>query len=680
MRLLNVDTLDFEEFMGESEGDIPPYAILSHTWDTEEISYKDYIEQESLSKKGYSKIHRCCEIAKLEGFHYVWIDTCCIDKSSSAELSEAINSMFQWYHDAGICYTYLSDVDGSDDPTVEASSFACSRWFTRGWTLQELLAPAEVVFLNSDWEEIGTKKSLLATVSFATGISRKALDERSWTEYSIAQKMSWAATRRTTRPEDRAYCLMGLFGVNMPLLYGEGHKSFLRLQEEILKRSDDQSIFAWSYPTEEQSHTRVSGLIAPSPEYFKDASQIEQLAQQEHEEEYEHNFEVVNHLIRITVRLLDEVKAMRIERLECESRLHKIVEVRQQEMKNGSEQPKEAQRLPTVPSIIINSEEESGKIAMKELVTSSGFPKLSPAAVRIDSGLHRTNNKMPSLWDDFNSNGLGDEQDKATNCGSWHWFIYEPVIVIPLRCHIGGHQLGIVLSRMSSLVHRGILSRLHNPSIITTEAIRKSQLTPLVTKYAAIVREVDHHWGDKILQSFFQWPQIRIGSLLSAGYTVHETCGLGWSFDSSRRALVQKQKYQSQYDMTESAPLAIFYRVSSHGSLDSAFFISIPAYEESVITCEVGLLNTRKAKFMVLEYELYTTDLASERISYVLLENSQAIVVKYRAGERECFISLSVETLKMMKKSAKSRTPEVSRSSALNSKLLPALRLLYEHP
>ncbi|KAF8857863.1 HET-domain-containing protein, partial [Acephala macrosclerotiorum] len=250
MRLLNVKTLKFEEFIGEVGDGIPPYAILSHTWGSEEVTYNDHTSQRSQTKEGHKKIRRCCQVAESEGFQYVWIDTCCIDKSSSAELSEAINSMFQWYRDAGICYAYLSDVDSSGDPSKKASSFAQSRWFTRGWTLQELLAPAELVFLASDWVEIGTKRSLCDAVSDITRISKKVLEECRWSEYSVAQKMSWAAGRNTTRLEDEAYCLMGLFDVNMPLLYGEGRKAFSRLQQEILKQSDDPSIFAWSYPME----------------------------------------------------------------------------------------------------------------------------------------------------------------------------------------------------------------------------------------------------------------------------------------------------------------------------------------------------------------------------------------------------------------------------------------------
>ncbi|KAK3374843.1 heterokaryon incompatibility protein-domain-containing protein, partial [Podospora didyma] len=269
MRLLNSKTLKFEEFFGEAGHGIPPYAILSHTWGSQEVSFTDHAEERSsLKKEGWGKMLGCCRLADAEGFGYVWIDTCCIDKSSSAELSEAINSMFQWYHDAAICYAYLSDVDSSEDPHLDASSFGCSRWFTRGWTLQELLAPAEVIFLGADWKEIGTRKMLCSKVSSITGISVKALDERRWSEYSVAQKMSWAAGRQTTRPEDSAYCLMGLFDVNMPMLYGEGHKAFSRLQQEILKQSDDQSLFAWSYPEADNSHAQLSGLLAPSPDHF----------------------------------------------------------------------------------------------------------------------------------------------------------------------------------------------------------------------------------------------------------------------------------------------------------------------------------------------------------------------------------------------------------------------------
>ena len=245
MWLINADKLTLEYFADTTNRDFPHYAILSHAWGADEVSFADFTSPEKgISKKGYDKIRNCCEIARSEGFDYAWIDTCCINKSSSAELSEAINSMFQWYRGAGVCYAYLSDVDRSDSPLSRSSSFARSRWFTRGWTLQELLAPLEVVFLDSAWVEIGTKRSLRSTLSSITRINESALERYRGGDFSVAQKMSWAAGRATTRLEDEAYYLMGLFDVNMPLLYGEGGKAFLRLQQEILKQSDDDSLFA----------------------------------------------------------------------------------------------------------------------------------------------------------------------------------------------------------------------------------------------------------------------------------------------------------------------------------------------------------------------------------------------------------------------------------------------------
>jgi hypothetical protein len=189
------------------------YAILSHTWGTEEVSFADHIRRQNLSKGGYDKIRSCCKLAESEGLQYVWIDTCCIDKSSSAELSEAINSMFQWYRNAAICYTYLSDVDSLETPDEVASSFSRSRWFNRGWALQELLAPTEVIFLGSNWTEIGTKRSLCATVSRTTGISQNVLKQGNWSGYSVAQKMSWGAGRPLdlkTRHTASWVCLMSI--------------------------------------------------------------------------------------------------------------------------------------------------------------------------------------------------------------------------------------------------------------------------------------------------------------------------------------------------------------------------------------------------------------------------------------------------------------------------------------
>ena len=679
MRLLSVETLDFEEFMGEVGNGIPSYAILSHTWDAEEVSYKDYIEQKNLSKKGYSKIRCFSELVKSEGFQYFWIDTCCIDKSSSAELSEAINSMFQWYRDADICYAYLSDVESSGDPTAEESSFVRSRWFTRGWTLQELLAPVEVVFLSSDWEEIGTKKSLGATVSAITGVSEIALDERCWPKYSVAQKMSWAAARCTTRPEDGAYCLMGLFGVNMPLLYGEGRRAFLRLQEEILKQSDDQSIFAWSYPEEEHSHTRISGLVAPSPKYFKHASQIEPL-EKEVGEEYENIFEIVNHLMRIRVRLVDKVKAMRIQRLIGESHLHKIVEIQQLgETYPEPEQLAQIEHQLRAQAITIEIGDYSMRPAIQDLGASSGSMSWTPEAMGIESGLRRKDRRQSwrRSWrrsrNGSNSYDLSQEQDSVKSPGSWHWFIYEPVTVIPLKCHIGGHQLGIILSRGPVMVQGGVLSRLHNPSIVATEAVRTDQLTPFVTKYAAIGREINYNLGEALSQNCFRWPEIRIAPLLSAGYNAHENWGLGWTFDHSRAALVLKRGFRSEFEMTEYAPLALFGRISGPDA-NSAFFVSIPKYDENRHTCEIGVLDTHKAQSRILEYDLYSSDLVIERRVDVPLGNGQAVVVKYRAGTGASFLNLSIEALNE-KKIASPRPKGTTKLATLHTNLFPTLKL-----
>ncbi|KAE8394668.1 HET-domain-containing protein [Aspergillus alliaceus] len=253
MRLLNARTFQLVEFVGNP----PPYAILSHTWSTQEVSFQAILSGGAYYMRGFWKIHGCCEKALEDNLEYVWVDTCCIDKSSPAELSEAINSMFEWYKNAHVCYVYLEDVD------VEFP-----RWYTRGWTLQELLAPSNVVFYNTRWDRIGTKRQLLREISDITKIDEMNLIEFGIRPTSVGQKMSWAANRTTTRPEDMAYCLLGLFGVHLPLLYGEGRNAFRRLQEEIIKCSTDMSIFIWK-----DGDTRLVaqgnwGVLATSPGCF----------------------------------------------------------------------------------------------------------------------------------------------------------------------------------------------------------------------------------------------------------------------------------------------------------------------------------------------------------------------------------------------------------------------------
>ena len=192
------------------------------------------------------KVREACRVAREAGYDYLWIDSCCIDKASSSELSEAINSMYLWYSRAKVCYAYLADVPSVEDLDADKSAFRSSRWFKRGWTLQELIAPLSVTFLAMDWKEIGAKHSLACLVEDITSIPQEALlHMRSLDEFSVAQRLSWAARRETTREEDRAYSLLGIFDINMPTLYGEGTRAFRRLQEEIVRRIPDLSLFAW---------------------------------------------------------------------------------------------------------------------------------------------------------------------------------------------------------------------------------------------------------------------------------------------------------------------------------------------------------------------------------------------------------------------------------------------------
>jgi hypothetical protein len=278
MRLLNVKTFEIKEFIG---ADIPPYAILSHTWGTEEVTLHDWqdISRASL-KGGFAKIQGACNQAVKDGLDYIWVDTNCIDKTSSAELSEAINSMFAWYHDAYRCYVYLADTSdtawqrNSDGELDMDASFLQSKWFTRGWTLQELLAPQIVIFFSMNWKPIGTKIDLKTPLSQITGIGAKYLTGGTpiW-RASVARRMSWISKRVTTRIEDTAYCLMGIFEINMPLLYGEGQRAFLRLQEEILKVTDDQSIFCWEWKQSIVNDSWAS-ILAPSPAVFKNSGEF----------------------------------------------------------------------------------------------------------------------------------------------------------------------------------------------------------------------------------------------------------------------------------------------------------------------------------------------------------------------------------------------------------------------
>ena len=247
--------------------EVPDYAILSHVWRADEVGFERYTSSKVSTKLKYAKIDNCCLRAAADGISHVWIDTCCIDKRSSSELSEAINSMYRWYTRARVCYAYLDDVAPGD------LGFDQSEWFERGWTLQELLAPSDVVFYNHDWQRIGTKVIMKERIALITRIERSALEGgRRLASFSVAQRLAWACHRRTTLIEDRAYSLMGLFKVNMPLLYGEGQEAFTRLQEEIIKRTDDHTIFAWDPHT--QTPQGIWPLLAKSVDDFADCHDI----------------------------------------------------------------------------------------------------------------------------------------------------------------------------------------------------------------------------------------------------------------------------------------------------------------------------------------------------------------------------------------------------------------------
>ncbi|KAI1204191.1 HET-domain-containing protein [Annulohypoxylon truncatum] len=306
MWLINCQSIDLEEFVK----DVPPYAILSHTWGNKEVTFTDMSNRDRASKEeGYQKIKATCRVALEHDLKYAWVDTCCIDKSSSAELSEAINSMFAWYKNATVCFVWLCDFTCfSDETLAEAITSFESRealdakgggfygdppqqtvaeidlrnrvkkglgnckWFSRGWTLQELIAPSRINFYDKEWNYFGSKLELAPVLSWITGVDTGVLRGRPLDEVLVGRRMSWASTRTTTRVEDIAYCLLGIFDINMPLLYGEGKKAFIRLQEEIIRSSHDLSIFAWKADVSDLR--RFRGLMANSPAEFKGCQRL----------------------------------------------------------------------------------------------------------------------------------------------------------------------------------------------------------------------------------------------------------------------------------------------------------------------------------------------------------------------------------------------------------------------
>jgi hypothetical protein len=277
MWLINTRTLRLENVGGPADAS---YAILSHTWTSEELSFQDWELLEAsgeahfalTSKIGYQKIVKTCRLARDGDLPYAWIDTICINKTSSAELSEAINSMFEWYKWSTVCFVYLEDLDA----TAGIDTMGGCRWFTRGWTLQELIAPGIVQFFDQTWTRRASKLDHRDLLSDITGIDLDVLTDSKLLELvPVARRMSWAADRKTTRREDAAYSMLGIFNVNIPLLYGEGSKSFIRLQEEILRTTAELSLFAWEWGRSVMSWREDnSGLLATSPQQFKSCSHL----------------------------------------------------------------------------------------------------------------------------------------------------------------------------------------------------------------------------------------------------------------------------------------------------------------------------------------------------------------------------------------------------------------------
>jgi hypothetical protein len=268
MRLLHTRSLELQPFIFTQA---PDYVILSHRWGAKELTFED-VAKDPISKPtsqarkitGFSKVRGACDQAAKDGYDWVWIDSCCIDRSSSADLQEAINSMWSYYARANICYIYLVDVPHRD--AGWGQQFQQSEWFTRGWTLQELIAPECVEFYTEDWSPIGTKLERYKEIAEITQIDPEVLvQDRSVETFSAAERLSWAAHRQVTREEDEAYSLWGLFQVNMPMLYGEGReRAFVRLQEAIYKSTTDHTLFLFRYSL----HREYQPLLADCPTRF----------------------------------------------------------------------------------------------------------------------------------------------------------------------------------------------------------------------------------------------------------------------------------------------------------------------------------------------------------------------------------------------------------------------------
>ncbi|KAM3070211.1 hypothetical protein ACMFMF_008563 [Clarireedia jacksonii] len=262
MRLLNTENYELKDIRQKVE-----YAILSHRWYEEEITFGslDAAQLRDSQQKSpqLDKIRGSCAQAKEAGLEWVWIDSCCINRNSSEELRRSISSMFDWYQNAAVCYTYLSDVIGSE---TSNDHFEPQNNEDRKY---------------SEWFERGTRAELATEISRITGIAAMYLNGTDdFRNANIATKLSWQAGRKTTEVEDTAYSLIGVLGVQLMAMYGEGRQAFQRLQEEAIKTQVDESIFAWTTPAGSlPNHNRPWasdqwGLLAPSPDCFMKSGDI----------------------------------------------------------------------------------------------------------------------------------------------------------------------------------------------------------------------------------------------------------------------------------------------------------------------------------------------------------------------------------------------------------------------
>jgi hypothetical protein len=271
---------------------IPPYAILSHTWgaDAEEVTFADLAKDDGKHKPGYNKIRFCGKQAQQDGLEYFWVDACCIDKSDKAELSLAIRSMFRWYENATKCYVYLSDVSTRksrfDDTLTQFTwepAFRSSRWFMRGWTLQELLAPSSVEFFSQEWQRLGDRMSLISLINNITGIPHQVLKGGTLSQFDVNERLRWKGDRKTKLKEDMAYSLSGICDVDITPVYGEGEEeAFRRLHYEIRKLKDCLRDLRSGDPRDDKKRIEniKGGLLADSYLWVFDNTTFQQWRQE----------------------------------------------------------------------------------------------------------------------------------------------------------------------------------------------------------------------------------------------------------------------------------------------------------------------------------------------------------------------------------------------------------------